>query len=326
MKYPFNVSLLFLILSTHVFSQDEIKLDSILNGLKIELVQPGTVSTNGFEFGTSISPNGKELFFIKGLVGFRRTVLVYCHWKNGYWSKPQIAPFSGEPSDMNPYHSKDGKRLYFTSNRPTKNPLLKNSNIWYVDRIEDGWSEPKLVKGLINDGYEIVYPTVHSDGTIHFVSWSRPGSENGDIFISKLENGKYSAPERVDELNTIASDADPEMSLNGKYMFLTSQREGGLGHYDLYIFSKKTDGKWGKGINLGSKVNSSSMDSDPILSPDGLTLYFSSNRLNQLDSKGKKFTDYEMLLKNYDQIHNGLMNIYKVDIRTLLKYLEKIKN
>ena len=26
---------------------------------------------------------------------------------------------------MNPYHSKDGKRLYITSNSPTKNPLLK---------------------------------------------------------------------------------------------------------------------------------------------------------------------------------------------------------
>jgi hypothetical protein len=58
-KCFFYVSLLFLILSIHVFSQDEIKLDSVLSQLKLELVQPGTVFTND-----------KELFFIKGLVGF----------------------------------------------------------------------------------------------------------------------------------------------------------------------------------------------------------------------------------------------------------------
>ncbi len=326
MKYFFYPLFFFLIVSTDLFSQEEQKLNSILNELKVELVQPGTVSTRDFEFGTSISPDGKEFFFTKGIVGFRRTVLVYCHWKDGYWSTPKIAPFSGMYQDSNPYHSKDGKRLYFTSNRPTENPALKRGNMWYVDKTADGWSAPKLVKGAVNDAYEIVYPTVHSDGTIHFVSWSRPGSKNGDIFVSKLKNGSYTAPELVDELNTEASDADPEMSLDGQYMFITSQRKGGLGHYDLYVFMKQKNGKWGKGINLGSKINSRNMDSDPILSPDGLTLYFSSDRLNQLAPKREKFTDYNQLVKSYNQIHNGLMNIYKVDIKPLLDYFEAIKD
>ncbi|WP_159090892.1 PD40 domain-containing protein [Aquimarina aquimarini] len=320
-KYRLLIPILFFAFSNGLQAQSSQELNNILNELKVELVQPGTVSTNDFEFGTSISPDENELFFVKGISGFRRTVLVYCHWKDGYWSEPKIAPFSGKHRDMNPYHSKDGKRLYYTSDRPTPNPLLKKSNLWYVDKTVNGWSEPKLVEGMINDEFEIVYPTVHSDGTIHFVSWSRPGTKKGDIFVSKLENGTYTAPERIDELNTVNNDADPEMSQDGKFMFITSMRDGGFGHYDLYVFKKQKDGKWGKGINLGTKVNSINMDSDPILSPDGQTLYFSSNRLDQLETNSERFTDYQMLVKSFGKIHNGLMNIYKVDISHLLVYL-----
>ncbi len=305
-------------------AQNDQELDRILGDLKVELVQPGTVSTNGFEFGTSISPDGKELFFVKGISGFRRTVLVYSRWQDGYWSEPRIAPFSGKYNDTNPYHSKDGSRFYFTSHRPSGKDAFQRSNLWYVDRTESGWSEPKLVEGEVNDEFEIVYPTVHTDGTIHFVSWSRPGSRNGDIFISKLENGLYTSPELVEELNTESSDADPEMSQDGNYMFLTSMRAGGLGHYDLYIFKKQNDGKWGRGINLGSQVNSINMDSDPILSPDGRTLYFSSDKLDERDTSAEGFTDYQALVKSYEQIHNGLMNIYKVDISLLLDYLDNL--
>ncbi|CAM1372772.1 TolB-like translocation protein [Tenacibaculum xiamenense] len=322
LKYILYVLVVSIVFNQEMRSQENEELVKILNELKIELVQPGTVSTNGFEFGTSISPDMKEMFFIKGLSGFRRTVLVYSHWKNGYWSEPKIAPFSGKYRDMNPYHSKDGKRLYFTSNRPSSNPTLKRSNLWYVEKNLNGWSEPKLVNG-INDEYEIVYPTIQEDGTIHFVSWSRPGSKRGDIFVSKLKNGTYTKPELVNELNTEFSDADPEVSRDGKFMFITSQRKGGLGHYDLYVFKKLKNGKWGKGVNLGEKVNSINMDSDPILAPDGKTLYFSSDRLDDLGTDQKKFTDYKELVRSYEGIHNGLMNIYKVDLSKLFEYLNR---
>ncbi|MEQ8928022.1 MAG: hypothetical protein RLO81_19550 [Fulvivirga sp.] len=304
-----------------VSAQENEKLKAVLNELKVELVQPGTISTGGFEFGTSISPDRSQLFFVKGITGFRRTVIVYCDWNDGYWSKPKVAPFSGQYPDTNPYFSKDGNRLYFTSTRPTQNPSYGNSNIWYVDRIENEWSKPRLLEGGINDKYEIVYPTMDSEGTIHFVSWSRPESKNGDIFMSTLHKGKYSVPILVDELNTLYSDADPEISPDGKFLILTSQREGGYGHYDLYIFKRQVNGKWGAGINLGPKVNSVSMDSDPIFDPRGNVLYFSSDRLNS-DEQSIKYSDYDELVDSYNQIHNGLMNIYKVNITSLIDYLD----
>lgn len=308
-----------LIASLRPQAQAPQQLSDILREMRVELVQPGTISTSGFEFGTSLSPNGQELLFIKGVAGFRNTVLLYSTWKDGSWSIPEIAPFSGQHNDSNPYHSKDGKRLYFTSDRPSGNPKFQRTNLWYVDKTEEGWSQPQLMPGPLNDQYEIVYPTVQMDGTIHFVSWSRPGSEGGDIFVSELKDGQYTQPQRVAEVNTPRSDADPEISPDGQFMFLTSQRSGGLGHYDLYVFKKNKDGKWGEAIHLGPAINSASMDSDPILSPDGQTLYFSSDRLA---SQREEYADYSALVKSHHGIHNGLMNIYKVDITRLLDNLK----
>ncbi|MEO1255630.1 MAG: hypothetical protein AAFY41_12235, partial [Bacteroidota bacterium] len=136
----------FLLFSIEGWSQRETELQTILENLKVELIQPGTISTAGFEFGTSISPDEKEFFFVKGLSGFRRMVIVYCLWNGGYWSTPKLAPFSGKYNDTNPYHSKDGNRLYFTSDRPTGISKYARTNLWYVDKIKDGWSTPKLVE------------------------------------------------------------------------------------------------------------------------------------------------------------------------------------
>ncbi len=310
------------LLTNSVWSQSNKELQSILKNLKVELIQPGVISTSGFEFGTSISPDGEEFFFVKGITGFRRTAIVYSIWQDSRWSSPKLAPFSGKYNDTNPYFSKDGKRLYFTSDRPTLILKYARTNLWYVDKIQGGWTSPKLIEDIINDQYEIVYPTIQMNGTIHFVSWSRPGSEKGDIFKSQLVGGSYTKPELVDELNSPMSDADPEISQNGEFMFITSQRNGGLGHYDLYIFKKLKNGKWGKAINLGSKVNSIYMDSDPILSPDGNTLYFSSDRIEVDNRLSNPHTSYEMLVKSNEGIYNGLMNIYKVDISRLLEYLK----
>ena len=80
---------------------------------------------------------------------------------------------------------------------------------------------------------------------------------------------------------------------------------------------KQKDGKWGEPINLGDNVNSRAMDSDPVLSADGNTLFFSSHKNPDL----KPVENYEALLERQKSIHNGLMNIYSVDITELNKYL-----
>ena len=68
------------------------------------------------------------------------------------------------------------------------------------------------------------------------------------------------------------------LSSNGSYMFFTAcDRPGGLGSCDIY-FSSLNGGKWTEPVNLRSPVNSPSWESQPSISADGKTLFFSSSR------------------------------------------------
>jgi len=61
--------------------------------------------------------------------------------------------------------------------------------------------------------------------------------------------------------------------------YLSSDRADGFGGDDLYVCTRSTtDDPWSEPANLGSKVNSSSSDFSPVITSDGLELYFCSDR------------------------------------------------
>ena len=73
------------------------------------------------------------------------------------------------------------------------------------------------------------------------------------------------------------SNMHPAVSPDGSYMVFSSNREGGIGGYDLYI-SKYENGYWKKPENLGSAVNSFGDESFPYIHEDGSLLFASDGR------------------------------------------------
>ncbi|UCG58945.1 MAG: protein kinase, partial [Phycisphaerales bacterium] len=68
-------------------------------------------------------------------------------------------------------------------------------------------------------------------------------------------------------------------SYDGLEMYFYSDRPGGQGGWDLWVLKRASiSSDWATPENLGFAVNTSSTDSDPTISADGLTLYFSSKR------------------------------------------------
>lgn len=289
------------------------KLDALLSALKPTLFEPGVISTPEFEYGSSLSRNEAFFAFSKALAGFQQSKLFYSQKVNDEWQAPKLFPFSGTWHDSNPYYSKQDNRFYFTSDRPTGEQNMIGLNLWYVDIENNQFSEPKLVKGKINGMFSAVYPTLHSNKDIYFCTRKPGGKGDLDLYLSQWHENGYQEPIAIEELNTEHRDADPELSSDGKLLFYTTTKPGGLGHFDLHVAVKQDDGKWGTPINLGSKINSPAMDSDPILSPDENTLFFSSMKLS---------SDTRQTQEQFEQMHNGLMNIYRVDIRELSDYLK----
>jgi len=87
-----------------------------------------------------------------------------------------------------------------------------------------------------------------------------------------------------DIVNSSVQDFGPCISTDGLELYFSSRRSGGLGIYDLWVVTRETtDDDWSMPVNLGSTVNSSSVDVGPNISADGLSLYFSSTRDGGID-------------------------------------------
>jgi Tol biopolymer transport system component len=243
-------------------------------GLTPVLFAPGVVSTEVNELNAAFSPDGNELYFSVRRAG--RNTLMKVSVENGRWTERSVVAFSGEYSDVDPFVSADGERLYYSSMRPlTGSGDAKDSDIWYVERREGGdWSEPVNLGTPNGQGPDDYYTSIASDGTLYFSKFESAAA-GGDLYRSKLISGEYVEPELIEApVSTAASEHDPFIAPDGRYLIFTSDRAGGYGESDLYVSFATPDGKWSEPINMGPEINSHGYDFCPMLSPGGAYLFF----------------------------------------------------
>ncbi|MEO1050243.1 MAG: hypothetical protein AAFX87_06445 [Bacteroidota bacterium] len=63
------------------------------------------------------------------------------------------------------------------------------------------------------------------------------------------------------------------LSFDGKTLYFTSRRSGGIGGYDIW-YSTKTSTGWSQPTNDGTPLNTYGHEGCPVLSPDGQYMYF----------------------------------------------------
>jgi outer membrane protein OmpA-like peptidoglycan-associated protein/tetratricopeptide (TPR) repeat protein len=127
--------------------------------------------------------------------------------------------------------------------------------------------------------------------------FTRRMQQNEDFFISKKIDNVWQPAVPITEINTLKSEGAETISADGKLIvFAGCNRPDGFGDCDLY-FSEFINGTWTKPANMGATVNSKAWDSQPSITSDGNTIYFSSSRpgsigkediwKTQKDSNGK---------------------------------------
>jgi flagellar motor protein MotB/tetratricopeptide (TPR) repeat protein len=173
-----------------------------------------------------------------------------------------------------------------------KNRLIAAKNVKNCEYAINAISNPvpfnpESVGDGINTTDDEYWPSITADGqTMIFTRQVKPvdnqasyGQVQEDFFISHYLDGKWQKAFNAGApLNTIQNEGAQTLSSDGSYMFFTAcDRTGGLGSCDIY-FSSFNDRKWSEPVNLRSPVNSPSWESQPSISADGKTLFFSSNR------------------------------------------------
>lgn len=148
------------------------------------------------------------------------------------------------------------------------------------------------IGAVVNSEYEEKAPMVSIDGKTLLFTSRRPGKSSAlnpddnkyyeDIYISLWDTIKKVwgvAALIPGDLNSVGQDAATSISPDGKQIFLfknnvDDESRGG----DIYVSRLSSSGKWGAPKSIGKPVNTSYAEVGACISPDGKTLYFSSER------------------------------------------------
>lgn len=277
----------------------------------------GLISTGDFDSHPAFMPDGKTLYFVRSTPNFNLWTILVSRFANGKWTRPEVAPFSGQYSDADPFITSDGSRLYFISNRPSAGKTKPDLDIWVVEKTANGWGEPKNVGAPINSPGSEWYPTVSYNGTIFFGSDREGGKGRTDLYRARLVGGKYTEAENLgDQINTQFNEFEPLISGDESFLiFMGGGRTDGHGGFDLYL-SHNRNGVWTKPVNLGEKINSSGNEYSPTISPDGKYFFWTSAR-SFAERPLEKRLNFQELTRRLHGPANGLGDIYQIDLQAL---------
>ena len=184
-----------------------------------------------------ISADGKKLYLTG--CGWGRDAgcdLYVAEWNEKGWSMPRRLQEGVNTSswESQPCVSADGKELYFVSRRNG------NADIYCAKRNADrSWGEPQNLGAPINTKGSEMAPFLHPDGkTLYFSSDKHIGMGGFDLFMSRRgEDGQWQEPVNLGfPINTSGDEINFFVAADGKTAFISSQREGGRGGYDIYTF------------------------------------------------------------------------------------------
>lgn len=272
----------------------------------------------------TMTADGSEAYFTaQPLLGELAVIMVITKNRWG-WKKPRIASFSGAFSDLEPFLTADGLRLYFCSDRPL-DPLsneTKDYDIWYVERNSrtSDWSSPINLGAPVNSGDNEFYPSLASSGNLYFTSNQTGTLGEDDIFFSMLGADGYTPPVSLgDSINTTGYDFNAFVAPDESYLIYTLYNfPGGLGSGDLYISFRDDTGIWSAARNLGPQINSKQMDYCPFVLNG--SLYFTSKRSDMTPQVGG-FQDLKDLLQELNKSENGQSRLYSVSADLFLQGL-----
>jgi len=259
------------------------------------------------------------VYFIKCSYDLKVSAICVSYKRNGKWTDPEVASFSGHYMDADPFVARDGKSLYFMSNRPLKegDPVKDDTDIWKTSLTATGWSKPIRMDAPVNSELDEYYPTIADNGNIYFGSTRKGGLGGSDIWRCKFENGKYLPAENLGEaINTPGNDYEAFIAPDESFLIYNSTSNG-LARLDFYISYNK-NGAWTKAVKLPEPLNSDGIEWSPKVTRDKKWFYFGSTRNRWADTPAKA-ENMEQFNKRLQSAGNSLADIYTVDFAEIEK-------
>lgn len=207
--------------------------------------------------------------------------------------------FNKGTSSFAPMWFEGQNKLLFTSAReggvivdPQKQQSEFLCDLYWTEKNGDSWSKAVNFGRPLNSGQHDASGFLYHDPSrsneykvVYYTRWSDQNRAEKSIHFARMVNmmfyESYKLPESVNVPGYMS--INPFVSLDGKWLFFSSNRPGGEGGLDLWkIELNETGMPVGDAINLGRPVNSELDEQTPYMHEISSTLFFSSNGHNSI--------------------------------------------
>ena len=172
---------------------------------------------------------------------------------------------------------------------------LTHTTIWCSERQPDGsWGPAKKMPSPLNNKFASYVCTVLPDGNTLLAGgifddrltsaasmWQTSQSGVQKIWAVVVRSGDtWGAPKylRIAGLPNLVKSFPLIMAAGNQVLVMAMGSEESIGQKDLFVSFLQKDGTWSNPKNLGPTVNGPKCETNPFVAPDGVSLYFSSNR------------------------------------------------
>lgn len=209
------------------------------------------------------------------------------------WSEPVSlgSLINTSYAEQQPALSKDGLSLYFMSNRPENpNDAVLDNNIWVSHRacLDCPWGEPVELPAGVNSASNDAQPSFSRDEHWLFFVTGRVASQANDIWAAYRDDVHddfaWQAPAPlIGGVNSPAAEGGPAYFENAEggapQLFFTSNKQNPTVALatDIYVSEQLPDGSWGPALPV-TELNTAAADQKPTVTPNGLEIYFWSDR------------------------------------------------
>lgn len=145
----------------------------------------------------------------------------------------------------------------------------------WVSKQGDSWGKPVNINPLVGSDGDFYPVTLSPDGNELYMV--KTGAENKDLFVSYRRDGTWTKAEPLNNyINSGSDETWATISADGKTLWFTSARKGGLGGTDIYYSHRDQHKQWGKARNAGKIINTPFDEESPYFCSNDQILFFSS--------------------------------------------------
>lgn len=268
--------------------------EMIANPVNVKIKNLGeAINTEFPEYNPSISADGMTMIFTSrrpdtkgGGVDpedgkfYEDIYISYRDSLTGEWlpAEPIKGALNTEGHDANMSISPDGNQIFVYRNLGMRG----SGEIFVSKKSKNGkWAGAKPLEGHVNTSYFESSACLSPDGkTLYFVSERQGGYGCGDIWKSeRIGKNQWGKPVNLGKL---VNDENDQIGVfihpDGKTLYFSSNGHNSIGGYDIFKSQMDEKGNWGAPVNLGYPINTIRDERFFVLSTDGLTAYYASNR------------------------------------------------